>query len=55
MSTIEQPASVCIIGAGPCGIAAAAVISGRNRHNDWFEQHDAPGAPRRSGWSQARV
>jgi dimethylaniline monooxygenase (N-oxide forming) len=43
MSTIEQPAPVCIIGAGPCGIAAAAVISGRNRRFDWFEQHDAPG------------
>jgi dimethylaniline monooxygenase (N-oxide forming) len=41
--TIEQPASVCIIGAGPCGIAAAAVMGGRNRCFDWFEQHDAPG------------
>jgi dimethylaniline monooxygenase (N-oxide forming) len=43
MSIIEQPAPVCIIGAGPCGIAAAAVMSGRSRHFDWFEQHEAPG------------
>ena len=43
MSVVQGHAPVCIIGAGPCGIAATAVMSGRNRHFDWFEQHHAPG------------
>jgi len=36
MSAIHQPASVSIIGAGPCGIAAAAVMSARN---DWSNKN----------------